>query len=99
MKDADPTPVADGDVGEFGLIENVKRRSGRTLRTGEPAWSNMGLRVLSRRRNAFRRSRQSGSAKGIPVEMGIRAPLAGGIRPRNGGGSSAESSKTVRGGT
>ncbi|MGB6409850.1 MAG: hypothetical protein WBF16_01465 [Candidatus Deferrimicrobiaceae bacterium] len=99
MKDADPTPAGHGDDGEFGFIENVKRRSGRTLRTGEPGWSTMGLRLLSRRCGAFRRAGQSGSPRVIPVGMATRPPGAGGIRPRQGAGSPAEPCKTVRGGT
>jgi hypothetical protein len=99
VKDADPYPAGHGDVGEFGFIENVKRRSGGTLRAGEPGWSYMGLRLLPRRCGAFRRAGQSGPARVIPVGMATRAPGAGGVRSRQGANSPAMASKTVRGGT
>ena len=35
MKDSDPTPAGHGDVGEFGFIENVKRRPGPFRSTGQ----------------------------------------------------------------
>ncbi|NNG47557.1 MAG: hypothetical protein HKM86_10655 [Deltaproteobacteria bacterium] len=99
MKDADPTPAGHGDVGKFGFIENVNRRSGGTLRTEVPGWPIIGLRLLSRRCGAFRRAGQSGLARVIPLGMVTRPPGAGGIGPRQGAGSAAEPCKTVHGGT
>ncbi len=98
MKDADPIPAGHGDVGKIGVIENVKRRSGGTLRTGVPGWPIIGLRLLSRRCGAFRKAGQSGPARVIPLGMVTRPHGACGIRPRQGAGSPAEPCKTVRGG-